>query len=726
MTLLISELNRLSAEKLLRSNVHPTLPLTIYNYTEITQYRKKWNPTLLQCRGLVVDYMGTVVAKPFPKFFNLGDTMAEQAIPPVPTITNYCSANYRIYNKLDGSLGVFFCYKGEWIMSSRGSFNSEQARVGTELAQKAQLANTCDPAYTYVFEIIYPSNRIVIDYQDKKELVLLGVVKTSALDCLYEELNDEELAATAEKLSVPLAKDCTEDLDLQDKTFDDIRSLNIENEEGYVVRFENGSRLKIKFPDYVALHSVRTGFQTSMLLEWLVENRSVESCLDMIPDELHEQVTAVETLLETQLQKKMESLKKDIDYYVSQNMTFKSIVAQCEEKGLTSVQYGIICKYVKLSRESGNSIMNETQIRRDCALALAKEKQILDLVETQVPTSSTWKNRSKFSVPDVCYTPRITVMVGISGSGKTFTSRRYVRFHKGKTVRISRDDLRDQFGERGSRLSNEQENYITKIFDMLVDKALSEGLNVIMDNTHLKIEYIDRIKKKFANSYPIRFQLLNPPLDTCIERVKSRESRESQVSEKLVKQQYTALQHLLSIDNALQECNPIQAISCSTSNANLIGNNRKRKLTYPSPSRKFNPVLPFVFVFDVDGTLALMQNRNPFDESQVLNDVSNPDVVALHHALAADDGSNIIICSGRTEQCRPDTLTWLDDRGIHPKRLYLRQIGDNRPDYIIKQEMWKDISKDFNIRLMVDDRNGVVKAGRDAGYTVLQVADGDF
>lgn len=136
-------LDKYVEDGLLYSQVHPTLPLTIYNYTDKCTWENLWDEITLMSRGLVVDDLGNIVARPFKKFFNLSEGKTK--------VTN----NYTIFEKLDGSLGILFFYGGNWIFASRGSFTSEQAIKGKELLDKVCNYNLLDKNNTYCFEIIY-------------------------------------------------------------------------------------------------------------------------------------------------------------------------------------------------------------------------------------------------------------------------------------------------------------------------------------------------------------------------------------------------------------------------------------------------------------------------------------------------------------------------------------------------------------------------------------------
>jgi len=129
---------------LLHKQTHPKYDLTIWNYTPKVQYERLWDDITLQCRGLVTNSKGDIVARPFKKFFNYEEHKPED----IP------NEDYEVYEKMDGSLGILFNYAGEWVMATRGSFTSPQAIKGKELLGKYPL-DKLNKNNTYLFEIIY-------------------------------------------------------------------------------------------------------------------------------------------------------------------------------------------------------------------------------------------------------------------------------------------------------------------------------------------------------------------------------------------------------------------------------------------------------------------------------------------------------------------------------------------------------------------------------------------
>ena len=141
---LINKLNKLYDEGLVIKQTHPFHNLIIWNYSEKVQYDNLWHthPLLLQTRGLVTDEFGTIVARPFKKFFNMEEGKH------TPT------TDFEVFEKVDGSCIILFYYNHEWVFASRGSFTSEQSVKAKELSSKYPL-HSLDKQKTYIFEIIY-------------------------------------------------------------------------------------------------------------------------------------------------------------------------------------------------------------------------------------------------------------------------------------------------------------------------------------------------------------------------------------------------------------------------------------------------------------------------------------------------------------------------------------------------------------------------------------------
>lgn len=268
------------ADKLVRLQFHPEFPeLTIANYTEKAQYDNEWNRCTLQCRGLIYNARtGEVLARPLPKFFNYGQTGA--AVIPL-------SAQVEVTDKLDGSLGI--CYQrpdGKWAIATRGSFASDQAIKGTEMLQ-GYIRDGYMPTTetTDMFEIIYPENRIVLDYGQDEKLVWLasleieGAIEWGKKPASWPGPVREEMPARtlAEALALPPRP----------------------NAEGVVVHHLGyGSRVKIKQEDYILLHRIITGLNARSVWEVLKDpNKDLIELYSAVPDEFHHWISDVDSAL---------------------------------------------------------------------------------------------------------------------------------------------------------------------------------------------------------------------------------------------------------------------------------------------------------------------------------------------------------------------------------------------------------------------------------------------
>jgi RNA ligase len=284
-------LNEYLDNDLLIVQEHPEKDLWILNYSKTCQYERAWDEITLACRGLVVDKNGTIVARPFSKFFNMEEYEAYEDLPNVPY-----SESWEAFEKMDGSLGILFFYDGSWIFASRGSFTSEQAIKGSALYNEYLLDNLIlETDKTYLFEIIYPSNRIVVNYSDEEKLVLLGALVTET----GTEVSYDELEGKYHKV-LPLVPRYT-----GIKDFDLMKGFNLENKEGYVIRFSSGFRMKIKFEEYCRLHTIVTNVSNKTVWEHLKNATSFEDLLERVPDEFYAWVSKTK--------KELEDAYKDIE-----------------------------------------------------------------------------------------------------------------------------------------------------------------------------------------------------------------------------------------------------------------------------------------------------------------------------------------------------------------------------------------------------------------------------
>jgi RNA ligase len=281
----IKLLNEMKEQKYVREQVHPHFSrLRILNYTESAAWENVWNEVTLQCRGLIYDIeTAEVLARPFRKFFNHEQ---EQA----PTFS--LDDRLHVTEKADGSLGILYrTPEGQWAIATRGSFASDQALWATAHFQQFY-AGFWEPEedLTYLFEIVYPENRIVVDYYGWDGLILLGAVDISTGKSVPPEEAMEFWPGPAVEifhLGLPLG----EILAMPPR----------ENAEGFVLWHpESDERVKIKYEDYKVLHKFLTNTSEKHVWEALSQGLDMDETFAGAPDEFHEWLREVIFNLETQ------------------------------------------------------------------------------------------------------------------------------------------------------------------------------------------------------------------------------------------------------------------------------------------------------------------------------------------------------------------------------------------------------------------------------------------
>lgn len=253
--------------------------LSIYNYTEEAQYRRYWDDVTLNCRGLILDNYMNIVARPWKKFFNFGER------PLLFSTDDPVEAT----DKKDGSLGILYQHPmtGDWKIATRGSFLSEQAIHATDVwNNKYSHIAVPNDGLTVLFEIVYPSNRIVLDYGDTDDLILLGSVQNK-----YGWYYGPHETAGMINWPGPVTEV------FEYRTLNDCFKDYRENAEGLVIRC-GSEMVKLKQPDYVALHKLVTGLNERAVWERLKAGETRDSICASLPDEFHGFVDDVASDLE--------------------------------------------------------------------------------------------------------------------------------------------------------------------------------------------------------------------------------------------------------------------------------------------------------------------------------------------------------------------------------------------------------------------------------------------
>lgn len=277
---------------------------------------------------------------------------------------------------------------------------------------------------------------------------------------------------------------------------------------------------------------------------------------------------------------------------------------------------------------------------------------------------------------------KVYMTKGLPGSGKSTWAKKLVTDNPNKYKRINKDDLRDMLDD--GKYSSDSEKFVLQVRDSLILMSIEKGKHVIIDDTNLATKHEERIKQLIKGKAELIIQdFTDVPLDICIERDLK---RLSSVGEKVIRDLYN--QFLRKVDTYVEDKELTKAI-----------------------------------IVDIDGTLASMSGRSPFDWSKVKEDTCNDVVKNIVNNYTGE----VIIFSGRDGICKEDTIDWLKLNNIKYTSIFMRDIDNNEKDSIVKRRMFEqNIRGKYYIEYVLDDRNQVVEMWRDMGLVCLQVAEGNF
>ncbi len=301
--------------------------------------------------------------------------------------------------------------------------------------------------------------------------------------------------------------------------------------------------------------------------------------------------------------------------------------------------------------------------------------------------------------------PKLIITRGYPGCGKTTWANGKV-LQDSSITRISRDDIRfNMLGipQANGIGTNAQEIQVSRIHHLLVNEMLASGRNVIVDDTNLQL----KVARKWADAAQMvgaEFEVVDfeVDVDTCLAR--------------------NGLRHIAggryvppTIIINMAKKHPFPFLEVKPSDAVSFD------YRYEADTS-----LPPAYIFDIDGTLAQMDGRSPYDWSRVGTDKPVGPVVDMSKILSAA-GMKIVVMSGRDAACFNLTEKWLTDHGIQYHTLTMRPQGDTRKDNIVKVELFRqNVAPFYNVLGTFDDRNQVVAMWRAIGLTCFQVADGNF
>lgn len=277
------------------------------------------------------------------------------------------------------------------------------------------------------------------------------------------------------------------------------------------------------------------------------------------------------------------------------------------------------------------------------------------------------------------------VLRGLPASGKSTWAKKLVDDNPGKYKRISKDNLRSMMDN--THWSKGNEKFILKTRDALILLGLQEGYHILVDDTNLLPRHEQVIRDLVKGLAVVEVKdFTDVPLEVCIERDKH---RQNYVGEQVIRKMHRDF------------------------------------LASKPPVLVVDPELPHALICDLDGTLALLNGRNPYDASLCEQDLVNEVVARIVWMHSASH--RVLLVSGRKEEHRPQTERWLHKYLLEYSVLWMRATDDSRKDVEVKRDIYNEhIKGRYNIDFVLDDRSSVVNFWRSQGLTVLQVADGDF
>jgi predicted kinase len=298
---------------------------------------------------------------------------------------------------------------------------------------------------------------------------------------------------------------------------------------------------------------------------------------------------------------------------------------------------------------------------------------------------------------------------GLPASGKSTYARKLVAENT-TTVRLNRDDFRQMlFGK--AVLDTQGETMVTVAQHGAVENALKAGFDVIVDDTNFfarGVKSLMTIAAKYDAEVEFK-DFTDVPLHECILRdAGRRDSGQSnfsaEVGEKIIRGMYDRYLRGRRLPLDIPEVPQLNVVPYVA-----------------------NEDLPSAIIVDLDGTLAKMSDRSPYEWHRVGEDTPVPAVVYAVRA-AIHFGYQVIFMSGRDASCRNITQAWLETHVLNNvEHLFMRAENDNRRDDIVKLDLFDTHVRDnYNVEYVLDDRAQVVRMWRKLGLSCFQVAPGEF
>lgn len=301
---------------------------------------------------------------------------------------------------------------------------------------------------------------------------------------------------------------------------------------------------------------------------------------------------------------------------------------------------------------------------------------------------------------------KLLILVGAPGSGKSTFARYFLRTED-NWVRVNRDDFRlMQFGD--SLMIPFYEERISKMVDASVLALLKSDTNVLIDATNTSLRTIQDMVNAYTEYADISFKVFDVPVEELVKRCDKRFAETGKfISKGVIEKNVSNLHHTLEKFNFEPIPQKVKA----------------PEAVYTAQDES----LPKAVICDLDGTLSLLNGRDPYNAATCDNDLLNAPVASVLQ-MAKAQGYKVILLSGREDKYREPTLRFLAKHQIDYDLLLMRTTNDFRKDNIIKRELFEqEIQGKYFINFLLDDRNQVVDMWRkDLHLPCFQVNYGDF
>lgn len=679
-----------------------------------------------ECRGLILGRDGRVISRSFDRFFDYEEAAG------LPDAWE----TYQVFTKLDGSIIKIFNHNQLWYISTRHTMYAE-GNVNDQMTFKELCLRTLDmnnstfqmtcnkflnPKCTYICELVAPENRVVVNY-DRQKIYLLSVRENATGKYVVDD--HPPFLPRLHPIYFESLEKCVQSLQHSPILV-----------EGYVLYKDNVPTYKLKSTRYVKYAGIRGAPDTKFIK--VVLNGELGEYIEEFPEDMPkfkpilDAIRHIQSKIRTEYETHYAPIEDRKEFCKAvDGWNYRHIAFTAREKNISFME-----------AFDSQTILYKTRVVRNVMTALSLNTNASALLQTPssdcldesppntlpqplipVPTSiadepvlgQPMPKRPLLPTPSESLTkihfdkrrasndvPTIIVCIGMSGAGKSTLAARYVQ-NEGY-VEISRDFFREKFFGQNYTFTREGERRVEAAVVQQWTEVSAKKINVIVSDTNLKAQYrtlwVDRATKA---GYELVWKPMPMSLKVAYDRNLHR-GYKALSRNALHKQWGLWLDYLRSVGKLPPRYVPDES-------------------------------LPKVVICDLDGTLADMGARNPYNWKKVSEDQPRKVIIDIVSAYVRQQNMEVIITSGRDERCKQDTSAWLEkylppDVYARIRKVYMRARNDNRDDVDVKSEIfWRDIAPHYNVVAIFDDRPKIVQLWKDIGHKnvlSVQVDSNDF